>query len=82
MGFSLLSKVTERNHLWGKDGDRLNAILSGGWDFNLRKLSRAFFLSFSQRLFGRYLDHLTGFIGRNMSEINPEMKSSNAFGKK
>ena len=43
----------ERNHLQGKDGDRINAILSG-CGFNLRKLLRAFFLSFFQRLFGRY----------------------------
>lgn len=33
----------ERNHLLGKEGDRINAILSGS-AFNLRKLMRAFFL--------------------------------------
>lgn len=33
----------ERNHLQGKDGDRINAILSG-CGFNLRKILRAFFL--------------------------------------
>jgi len=33
----------ERNYLLGKEGDRINAILSGS-AFNLRKLMRAFFL--------------------------------------
>jgi IS5 family transposase len=65
----------ERNHLQGEDGDRINAILSG-CGFNLRKLFRAFFLSFFQRLLGKYFDHSTGFIGRNMSEINFEMMSA------
>ena len=65
----------ERNHLQGKDGDRINAILSG-CGFNLRKLIRAFFLSFFRWLFGRYFDHSTGFIGRNMSETNFEMMSA------
>jgi transposase, IS5 family len=47
----------ERNHLKGKDGDRMNAILSG-CGFNLRKLLGAFFLSFLCRLiFGRVEDH-------------------------
>ena len=59
----------ERNHLQGKDGDRMNAILSG-CGFNLRKLLRAFFLPFFQRLFWRYFDHSTGFIGSTMSETN------------
>ena len=68
----------ERNHLQGKDGDRMNAILSG-CGFNLRKLLRAFFLSFFQWLFGRYFDHSTGFIGLNMSETNFEMMSAHAF---
>jgi len=68
----------ERNYLQGKDGDRINAILSG-CGFNLRKLLRAFFLSFFQRLFGRYFDHSTGFIGTSMSEINFEMISVRAF---
>ena len=68
----------ERNHLQGKDGDRINAILSG-CGFNLRKLIRAFFLSFFQRLFGRYFDHLTGFIGLNMSETNFDIKFTYAF---
>jgi IS5 family transposase len=68
----------ERNHLQGKDGDRINAILSG-CGFNLRKLLRAFFLSFFQRLFGRYFDHLTGFIGLNMSETNFDIKFTYAF---
>ena len=39
----------ERNHLKGKDGDRMNAILSG-CGFNLRKLLRAFFLFLFCRL--------------------------------
>ena len=65
----------ERNHLHGKDDDHMNAILSG-CGFNLRKLLRAFFLSFFQRLFGRCFDHSTGFIGRNMSETNFEMMSA------
>jgi IS5 family transposase len=39
----------ERNHLKGKDGDRMNAILSG-CGFNLRKLIRAFFLFLFYRL--------------------------------
>jgi len=65
----------ERNHLQGKDGDRINAILSG-CGFNLRKLLRAFFLSFFRWLFGRYFDHSTGFIDRNMSETNFEMMSA------
>jgi IS5 family transposase len=68
----------ERNHLQGKDGDRINAILSG-CGFNLRKLLRAFFLSFFQRLFGRYFDHLTRFISLNMSETNLDIKFSYAF---
>ncbi len=52
----------ERNHLQGKDGDRMNAILSG-CGFNLRKLLRAFFLSFFRWLFYGNFDHATGFIG-------------------
>jgi transposase, IS5 family len=46
----------ERNHFQGKDGDRINAILSG-CGFNLRKLLRAFFLFIFQRLFGSKIDH-------------------------
>jgi IS5 family transposase len=68
----------ERNHLQGKDGDRMNAILSG-CGFNLRKLLRAFFLSFFQRLFWRYFDHSTGFIDPNMTETNFAMISAHAF---
>jgi IS5 family transposase len=68
----------ERNHLQGKDGDRMNAILSG-CGFNLRKLLRAFFLSFFQRLFWRYFDHSTGFIGLSMKQTNFEMMSARAF---
>ena len=62
----------ERNHLQGKDGDRMNAILSG-CGFNLRKLLRAFFLSFFQRLFWRYFGYSTGLIGLNISEIDFDM---------
>lgn len=40
----------ERNHLKGKDGDCINAILSG-CGYNLRKLLRAFFLLIFYRLF-------------------------------
>jgi IS5 family transposase len=40
----------ERNHLKGKDGDRINAILSG-CGYNFRKLIRAFFLLIFYRLF-------------------------------
>jgi IS5 family transposase len=68
----------ERNHLKGKDGDRMNAILSG-CGFNLRKLLRAFFLPFSQWLFWRYFDHSTGFIGSNMSRTKFEMTPAHAF---
>ncbi len=68
----------ERNHLQGKDGDRMNAILSG-CGFNLRKLLRAFFLPFFRRLFGRYFDLLARFIGENMSETNFDMMSARAF---
>ncbi|HOX15569.1 MAG TPA: IS5 family transposase, partial [Smithellaceae bacterium] len=56
----------ERNHLQGKDGDRMNAILSG-CGFNLRKLLRAFFLPFLQRLFWRYFDRAIEFIGQKLS---------------
>jgi IS5 family transposase len=68
----------ERNHLQGKDGDRINAILSG-CGFNLRKLLRAFFLSFFQRLFWRYFDRSTGFTGQNMTGINFEMLFTQTF---
>jgi len=68
----------ERNHLKGKDGDRMNAILSG-CGFNLRKLLRAFFLSFFQRLFWRYFDQSTGFIGLNMSEGHLKMTPARAL---
>ena len=68
----------ERNHLQGKDGDRMNAILSG-CGFNLRKLLRAFFLPFSRWLVGRNIDHSIGFIGLNISGTNFEMLAVNAF---
>jgi len=66
----------ERNHLQGKDGDRMNAILSG-CGFNLRKLLRAFFLSFVRWLFGRNFDHSIGFI--DLSMIQPDFKSKLAY---
>ena len=59
----------ERNYLKGKDGDRMNAILSG-CAFNMRKLLRVFFLPFFQKLFWRYFDHSTGFIGSTMSNTS------------
>ena len=62
----------ERNHLHGKDGDRMNAILSG-CGFNLRKLLRAFFLSFFQRLFSN------GLMVLIMNESNFDMKFAYAF---
>ena len=45
----------ERNHLKGKDGDRMNAILAGCC-FNLRKLLGAFFLLIFHRLFWAQTD--------------------------
>jgi IS5 family transposase len=68
----------ERNHLQGKDGDRMNAILSG-CGFNLRKLLRALFLPIFQRLFVEYFDYSTGFTGPGMSEANFEMTPVYAF---
>jgi len=68
----------ERNHLQGKDGDRMNAILSG-CGFNLRKLLGAFLLSFFRWLFWKYFDHSVGLIGLNMGEANFEMMSAHAF---
>ena len=68
----------ERNHLQGKDGDRINAILSG-CGFNLRKLLRAFFLFFSRWLFWRNFQQSTGLIGQIISETNFDMMSSRAF---
>jgi IS5 family transposase len=46
----------ERNHLRGKDGDRMNAILSG-CGFNMRKLLRAFFLFLFYRLILGQMDN-------------------------
>ena len=57
----------ERNHLQGKDGDRMNAILSG-CGFNLRKLLRAFFLSIFRWLYCKHFDCEVEFIDQNMSE--------------
>ena len=68
----------ERNHLQGRNGDRMNAILSG-CGFNLRKLIRAFFLSFFRRLFWIKIAHSTELIDLNMSETNFEMLSAHAF---
>jgi IS5 family transposase len=66
-----------RNHLKGKDGDRINAIMSG-CGFNLRKLLRAFFLSIFGWLFGRHFDHTTEFISSNM--IPPDLETKLAYG--
>lgn len=68
----------ERNHLQGRDGDRMNAILSG-CGFNLRKLLRAFFLPFFRWLFWRKIAHSNELIALNMSETNFEMLSAQAF---
>jgi IS5 family transposase len=45
----------ERNHLKGKEGDRMNAILAA-CGFNLRKLLRAFFLFLSHWLIFAQVD--------------------------
>jgi len=68
----------ERNHLQGKDGDRINAMLSA-CGFNMRKLIRAFFLSFFRWLFWRKFAHFTELIDLNMSETEFEMLSAHAF---
>jgi len=68
----------ERNHLQGKDGDRMNAILSG-CGFNLRKLLRAVFLSIFRWLFQRCFNHKNGFTSLNMSEDHSEMIPAHAF---
>ena len=68
----------ERNHLQGKDGDRMNAILSG-CGFNLRKLLRAFFLPFFQRLFCEYFDRAIEFIGQKLSEDQFKMIPAHTF---
>lgn len=68
----------ERNHLQGKDGDRMNAILSG-CGFNLRKLLRAFFLPIFQWLFYGNFDHANGFIGSNSTETSFEPMPDHAF---
>jgi IS5 family transposase len=46
----------ERNHLKGKDGDRMNAILAG-CGFNLRKLLGAFLSLFYKLIFGQMDEH-------------------------
>jgi IS5 family transposase len=68
----------ERNHLQEKDGDRINAILSG-CGFNLRKLIRAFFLLFSRWLFWIKNRHSTGLIGLHMSQAEFGIKSAYTF---
>lgn len=62
----------ERNHLQGKDAERINAILSG-FGFNLRKLLRAFFLSIFQWLYCRHFDCEEGFLDQNMSGYHHKM---------
>jgi IS5 family transposase len=68
----------ERNHLQGKDGDRMNAILSG-CGFNFRKLLRAFFLSIFQSLCAQYQSRTDGFSARNISECRFETNFARAF---
>jgi transposase, IS5 family len=68
----------ERNHLQGKDGDRMNAILSG-CGFNLKKLLRAFFLSFFRWLFYGHPGNKIGFIDQNMSKNHLQMFPAHAF---
>ena len=68
----------ERNHLQGKDGDRMNAILSG-CGFNLRKLLRAFFLSIFQWLCDQYQSRTDGFNVQNMSENRFETIPARTF---
>ena len=68
----------ERNHLQGKDGDRINAILSG-CGFNLRKLIRAFFLSFFQWLFWRLIDCPTPSKGLDLKQSYLGIKLASAF---
>jgi len=48
-----------RNHLKGKEGDRINAILSG-CGYNMRKLLRAFSCALQKWLSGLVFKHLTG----------------------
>ena len=68
----------ERNHLQGKDGDRMNAILAG-CGFNLRKLIRAFLLSIFQWLYCKHFDLEAGFNSLGMSEGHREMIPAHAF---
>jgi len=68
----------ERNHLQGKDGDRINAILSG-CGFNLRKLLRAFFLFIFQRLFGSKIDHPALSNGLYLNQIGFGIKLPQTF---
>jgi IS5 family transposase len=68
----------ERNHLQGKNGDRMNAILSG-CGFNLRKLLRAFFLSIFRWLFYGNFDHATEFIRSNSAGTSLEPMADLAF---
>jgi IS5 family transposase len=68
----------ERNHLQGKDGDRINAILSG-CGFNLRKLLRAFFLSFFRWLLENHFQHSAQFTGQYMNEKYFQLLHVHAF---
>jgi hypothetical protein len=70
--------VIERNHLQGKDGDRMNAILSG-LHFNLRTFKRPFFLSIFQWHFHRNLGRDAGWIDPAMSDDHVNEIASHAF---
>jgi IS5 family transposase len=59
----------ERNHLKGKDGDRMNAILAG-CGFNLRKLLGAFLFLFYQLIFGQQ-DELCYQRATHLSPVYP-----------
>lgn len=50
IGHIKLDNRMERNHLQGKDGDRINAMLAG-CGFNMRKLIKAFLSLIFRRLF-------------------------------
>lgn len=60
----------ERNHLKGKDGDRMNAILAG-CGFNLRKLLGAFFLFIFYRLYRLILGQTDDLRCQRAVDLNP-----------
>ena len=60
----------ERNHLKGKEGDRINAILAG-CGFNMRKLLRAFFLLIIYWLkFGRDTEMNSHFFTKTVTPVS------------